>query len=113
MRRVFTLSLFLVFASALALAETWTGKLVDAACADHQKNEACTPTAATTSFAIVAADKMLKLDAEGNKKAIAALKTSNNGADRAKDPSAAPEVTATVNGTLAGDQIKVESIEVR
>ena len=56
---------------------------------------------------------MLKLDAAGNKKAAKALKETNNGADRAKDPNAADsQVMATAQGTLSGDEIKVETIEV-
>jgi hypothetical protein len=45
---------------------------------------------------------MLKLDADGNRKAADALKDSNNKADRAKDPNAPPTtVTAKVDGTIA------------
>jgi hypothetical protein len=37
-----------------------------------------------------------------------------NSADRAKDPNLAAEpVTATIHGTLTGDEIKVESIQLR
>ena len=111
MRRVFKLSAFLVVISALALAETWSGKLVDATCADQHKAEACVPTASTTAFALNTAGKVLKLDAAGNTKAVEALKTSQSGADRSKDPK--KEVTATVKGTLSEDVIKVDSIEVR
>jgi hypothetical protein len=104
---------FLCVASALALAETWTGKLIDASCADQQKNAACAPSASTSSFALQTAGKVLKLDAEGNKKASAALKESNSEANRAKDPNAPAEMTATVTGALSGEEIKVESIQVR
>jgi len=114
MRRILTLSAVLAFASALAFAETWTGNLIDASCAQHMKNNPCTPTASTASFAILASGKLLKLDAEGNQKAAEAFKQSSNGADREKDPSAAATpVTATVEGTLMGDEIKVDSIQVR
>ena len=54
---------------------------------------------------------MLKLDAASNTKAAEALKSSQSGADRSKDPKKA--VTATVQGTLSEDVIKVDSIEVR
>lgn len=113
MRRILTLGAALLFVSALAFAETYTGKLVDAACAEQQKDAACTPTASTAAFAIEASGKMLKLDAAGNKKAAAALKESNSGAERAKDPNAANgQVTATIQGTLNGDELKVDSIQV-
>lgn len=111
MRRAFRLSAFLAILSTLAFAETWSGKLVDAACADQQKTEACMPTASTTAFALNAAGKTLKLDAAGNAKASEAMKNRENSADRSKDPNR--EIAATVKGTLSGDVIQVESIEVR
>ena len=111
MRRVFRLSAFLVVVSALAFAETFSGKLTDAACADQQKSEACAPTASTTAFAINASGKMLKLDAVGNTKAAEAMKNKENSADRSKSPNR--EISATVQGTLSEDTIKVESIELR
>src|SRR5215467_8464311 len=102
MPRWFRLSAFLVVASALALAETWSGKLIDASCADPQKSEACVPTASTTAFAIHARGKVLKLDEAGNTKAADAMK---NKANR--------QISATVQGTLSEDTIKVDSIELR
>lgn len=118
MRRVCTLSAILVFATALAYAETFTGKLFDASCVgqpnNEQKVEACVPTSGTTSFAIQASGKMLKLDADGNRKAAEAWKEYNSSADRAKDPDAENDhVMATVEGTLSGDEIKVETIQIR
>ena len=107
-----TCALLLIFAG-LAFAETWTGKLVDANCAEQDKTAACTPTSSTTAFALSAEGKMLKLDAAGNTKAAEALKSR---ADRAKDPAAPTketEVRATVSGTLEGDTVKVESISLQ
>jgi hypothetical protein len=66
-----------------------------------------------SAFAIQVSGKTLKLDADGNKKATEALKESNNSADRAKDPNAPDsQVMATFQGTLNGDEIKVDTIEV-
>jgi hypothetical protein len=113
MRKAIRLTAFVAFVSALAYAETWTGKLVDASCAEQQKNAACTPTASTSSYALQSSGKLMKLDAEGNSKAAAALRENQNGANRAKDPKAPTEVTATVTGTMSGDEIKVESIQVK
>jgi hypothetical protein len=110
MLRAFRLSALLAIVSMVAFAGTWSGKLVDAACADQQKTEACVPTASTTAFALHAGGKMLKLDAAGNTKASEALKARENSADRSKDPNR--EVTATVKGALTEDVIQVESIEV-
>ena len=126
MRRFVTL---LAVFSALALADNWSGKLADATCAAQQKAAACNPTEATTAFVLTASDgKMYKLDEAGNKKAADAMK---NRADRTKDPSpnapAAPApngptpnaaaesaaVNASVTGTLEGEVIKVEAIQVQ
>jgi hypothetical protein len=111
MRKAIRLSAFLAIVATAAFAETWSGKLVDAACADQQKTAACAPTTSTTAFAIKAAGKMLKLDDAGNAKAADALKARENSANRSKDPNA--ETTATVKGTLSGDVIQVESIAIR
>ncbi len=113
MRKALRVTALLAFVGVIAYAESWTGKLVDASCADQQKNAACAPTASTASFAIQSAGKTLKLDAEGNKKAMEALKERNTGANRAQNPNAPTEVTATVSGTMSGDEIKVESIQVQ
>jgi hypothetical protein len=115
MRRFLTLNAALLFMSALALADTFSGSLLDNTCAQQQKGATCAPNASTTAFAIQTSDgKVLKLDSDGNRKAADALKQSNNGADRAKDPSAADTpVTATVQGTLNGDEIKVDSVQVQ
>lgn len=112
MLRAFTLTAVLAFASVMAFAETFTGTLVDASCAAQQKTATCAPTASTASFGILVSGKLMKLDAAGNQKAAAALKDSNSSADRAKDPNSPTPVTAKVDGTLQGDEIKVDAIEV-
>ena len=125
MRTASKLGMLLVFVAALACAETWTGTLYDAKCASQPGRKdlsACTPTEASTSFIFQVSDKKFKFDSEGNKKAAGAYKESKSGAERAENPDApAPgmgmqhreEVTATVQGTLTGDEIKVETIEVK
>jgi hypothetical protein len=118
MRKVCTLSAILAFASVLAYAETFTGRLFDASCVEQHKNEqtmeACMATSTTASFAIKASGKMLKLDEDGNRKAAEAWKEYNSSADRAADADASSDpATATVEGTLSGDEIKVESIDIR
>jgi hypothetical protein len=113
MIRAFTLSAFLVFASALAFAETFNGKLVDAACV-QQKGGACTPTESTASFGLQVSGKLLTLDAEGNRKAAEAMKESGASADRQKDANAHNvDVMAKVDGTLNGDEIKVDTIKIQ
>ena len=114
MLKILTLSGIMVFSSALVFGETFTGKLVDASCAAQQSTASCTPTASTAAFAIQSSGKVMKLDADGNKKAADALKGANSTADRAKDPNAQDTpVMAKVEGTLNGDEIKVDTIEVK
>ena len=81
--------------SAFAVAETWTGTLVDSACMDSKKSSAqCAPTASTTTYALVlAAGKTVKLDDAGNANASEALR---NSADRSKNPDGATAVSAKV-----------------
>lgn len=115
MRALLKTGVLVTVVCGLALAETYTGRLVDASCAAQQKNAACTPTASTTAFALIASGKLLRLDAAGNAKAVEALRENNSGANRAKDPSAssADGVTATVTGSVSGNQLKVESIQIQ
>jgi hypothetical protein len=71
-----------MFTTALAFAGTWTGRLLDANCATRQTNATCAPTSSTTAFAVDVNGKILKLDAEGNKKAAEAFMTYNSGAGK-------------------------------
>jgi hypothetical protein len=113
MRRVLFLTAFSALFSMLALAESWSGKLLDATCYDQQKKVAgCDVTSTTTAFALEASGTVYKLDADGNSKASTALK---NRADRAADPSKpeSKQVMAKVQGTEKGGIIAVESIDVQ
>ncbi|HLK69473.1 MAG TPA: hypothetical protein VKU19_38850 [Bryobacteraceae bacterium] len=116
MRRLLTLCACASIFTALALAESWTGKLVDASCAmNSQQSSAttCDPTSSTTAFALVAGGKTYKLDDAGNTKAIEAMK---NRADRSANPNSpqSTSVTAKVTGSKDGDNtLKVDSIQVQ
>ena len=113
MRNLVTLCACLTVFSVLALAESWTGRLVDASCYDQQKSAtACDPSASSSSFALVVSGQTYKLDNEGNTKATEALK---NRADRSANPNQPPKgaVSAKVTGSLADGTIKVESIDVQ
>ena len=114
MRRLLTLCACATVFTALALAESWTGRLVDASCHDQQKSATtCDPTSSTTAFALVAGGKSYKLDDAGNAKAMEAMK---NRADRSTNPNApqSTSVAAKVTGTKDGDNtIKVDSIQVQ
>ncbi|MCI0723813.1 MAG: hypothetical protein L0338_33375 [Acidobacteria bacterium] len=113
MRRILSLVAFSAVFSILALAENWSGKLLDATCYDQQKNAAsCDATSKTTTFALAVGSNVYKFDAAGSSKASSALR---NRADRAADP-AKPEskaVMAKVEGTEQGGTIKVDKIDVQ
>ena len=114
MRTVNRLGIVLVLGSAFAYAETWTGKLLDADCLSRNAKAACTPTTSSSSFALEVSGMKYKFDQAGNKKTAEALKKSESGAERAKNPDEQNAgITATVDGTLRGEQIDVTSITVQ
>ncbi len=112
MRRLLTIATTAAIFATLALADNWTGKLLDTSCLDQKKDIAtCQANGTTTTFAIEVSGKTYRLDDTGNQKAVAALK---GRADRSADPAgAAAPVNAKVMGTRDGDTIKVDSIEVQ
>jgi hypothetical protein len=115
MRRILTMCALVAAFSALALAETWTGRLVDAACYAEQKSAAsCDPTSSTTMFALFASGHVYNLDDAGNAKAADAIKSR---ADRATDPNAATSshITARITGTKDDETntLKVETLDVQ
>jgi hypothetical protein len=99
--------------SVVALADNFSGKLIDASCYSQQKKAAgCDATSTTTAFALDVSGKVYVLDAVGNAKAATAI---SSRADRAADP-ANPQskaVMATVSGTEKSGTITVESIDVQ
>jgi hypothetical protein len=120
MRKLLTFLAIPAMFSAVALADSWSGGLLDASCYERQNQqlkdmakaaEACGATSQTNAFALHASGKVFKFDSTGNTKAMGALK---NRADRSA-PGAAPQtsITAKVEGTESGGTIKVESIEVQ
>ena len=106
----------LCLGSVLCLAETYSGRVVDAACKAQaapaapgaqpgsQQANACEPSASTVSFGIEMQDgKVLKLDSAGNSKAAEAVK-GNAGKTG---------LQATVTGSMEGQTLKVESIDIK
>jgi hypothetical protein len=110
MRRILTFCACVTIFSVMAFAETFTGKLIDAACYDQQKSAAtCDPTSSTATFALLVSGKAYKLDDGG--KVAEALKSR---ADRSTDPNKTPSaIMARVTGTKQGEIVKVEAIEVQ
>ena len=90
-----------------ALAADFTGTVVDIMCrgkdlSSHTRE--CALTCAKSGYALVTADgKFLKFDESGNARTLAALKKST----RDKD------LKAKVTGTLDGDVLKVQSIDLQ
>jgi hypothetical protein len=117
MRRLLLITAFFGLFAALGLADTYTGKLIDASCLSQAKPTlaTCQPTSTTTAFALVDdSQKVYKLDEKGNAKAADALK---NRADRSADPNAskagADVVVAKITGSMNANVITVEALEVQ
>ena len=92
--------------SMAALAETWSGTVVDVMCkkndlASHTRD--CAISCSKSGYGIVLADgKFIKFDERGNVKTLQALKASKKDKD----------LKAKVTGTVKQDVIEVESIEI-
>lgn len=100
----FVITFFL--AAFSALAGNWNGTVVDVMCkgkdvANHTKE--CALSCAKSGFGLVTSDgQFYKFDETGNAKALAALKKTSKDKD----------LRATVTGTMDGDVIKVDSIQM-
>ena len=96
----------LALCSVAALAETWSGTVVDVMCknndlANHTRD--CAVSCSRSGYGIVLADgKFIKFDEKGNAKALAALKASSKDKD----------LKAKVTGTMKEDVIQVESLQL-
>jgi hypothetical protein len=107
MKRILLLSAAAVLLSTAALAETWTGTLVDVMCKgkDLSSHTAkCAMNCARSGYGVVLSDgKFVKLDEGGNAKALAALKST----------SVEKDLKVKVTGTLDGETVKVSAIELQ
>lgn len=96
-----------VLAAAAAMAESWTGTIVDVMCkgrdlAGHTRD--CALKCAKGGYGLVLPDgKFVKFDETGNAKALAVLKASTKEKD----------LKAKVTGTLNGEVIKVAAVELQ
>lgn len=106
MKRIVLCGLAFSFFSMAALAETYSGTVVDVMCkgkdlSSHTKE--CALSCAKSGFGLVTADgKFLKFDEDGNAKALEAIKAT----DKEKD------LKAKVTGEMDNDTLKVASIEL-
>jgi hypothetical protein len=95
-----------ILAAAIASAETFSGTVVDVMCknkdlAGHTRS--CALDCAKSGFGVVQADgKFLKLDESGNARTLALLKKSSKEKD----------LKIKVTGTLDGEVIKVQAVEL-
>lgn len=93
--------------SVIAPADTWTGTLVDVMCKDKDlagHTTKCALGCAKTGFGVVLGDgKFVKFDEAGNAKALAALKATSKEKD----------LKVKVNGTLDGETLAVDTIELQ
>src|ERR1700733_10523590 len=81
MKNIIKIGIIALATAGLGLADSWSGQLVAARCAQEpyaskaQPLEGCSPTSQTKVFAVQTPDgKVYKLDDEGNRQAAAALK---------------------------------------
>jgi hypothetical protein len=101
--RIFAMTLF---GAALASAEVFSGTVVDVMCkgkdlSSHTRQ--CALDCAKSGFGLVQADgKFLKLDESGNAKTLSLLKKSSKDKD----------LKMKVTGTMDGDVIKVQAVEL-
>lgn len=97
----------LLLVSSLALAESWSGTVVDISCktkdlAKHTRK--CALSCAKSGYGLVLSDgKFVKFDESGNAKTLAAL----NKAAKESD------LKATITGMLDGDVVHVASISLQ
>jgi hypothetical protein len=107
MQKFFLVTAALGSALVLTAAESWTGTVVDVMCkgkdlANHTTK--CAVSCAKGGYGLVLPDgKFVKFDEVGNAKALAALKAT------AKEK----DVKAKVTGSLDGEVIKVEAVQIQ
>lgn len=91
-----------------AFGETFNGTIMDNMCHSAGKDPAthpakCAMACSKSGYGLVMADgKYVKFDQAGNDKALAAMKASDK----------KENLKATVNGTMDGDTLKVESVSL-
>jgi hypothetical protein len=107
MKRFWTTALAAGVFAAVAMAETFSGTLMDVMCKGKDPvahTRECAINCAKSGLGLVTADgKFLKFDAAGNKTALDVLKKSTKEKD----------LKATVTGTLNGDTIQVTAVELK
>jgi hypothetical protein len=108
MKRLASIAMVFMLAATCGLAESWTGRLVDALCKASARDidspsPGCAANKTTHLFAIELADaSLLELDAAGNEKADDAIRNAQK-----------TDLHVTVTGSLHGQTVKVATIKVQ
>ena len=120
MKQTTTLGIILCMAGAASYAKDLDGKLIDASCylthstsaASGQKpvkldkiDKDCAPTSSTTAFAVLADDKIYKLDDAGNARVAEDRQRGKMKPDKDGD------VHISVSGKLEGDTMRVDKVK--
>jgi hypothetical protein len=115
MRKLLALCVLVGAFSFMALAEDFSGHLLDAACYQQSKTaKGCDATSQTSQFALNSSGKVYMLDNAGNAKAADAMKSHAERSANPNQPSAAAgPVNAKVSATADGDTLKVTSIQIQ
>ena len=94
-------------AAGMAMAETWSGTLVDVMCKNKDlagHTTKCALSCARSGFGVVTADgKFIKFDETGNSRTLALLKATSKEKD----------LKVKVNGSLDQDTIHVETVALQ
>jgi len=109
MRKILTIGTMFAALSGLALAETWSGTLVDANCAKHHSaTKSCDAKGSTTMFALDSNGKTYFLDTASNDSARQTM------ASRKEDGNKSKPVTATIVGkTRSSGKLHADRIELQ
>jgi hypothetical protein len=115
MRKFLVLCGILAGFSALAVADDWNGKLLDASCYEkHQAQESCNAKATTTAFLLDVNGTIYHLTEGSNNMISEAMKSRADRSRNPDTPAKGSDVAAKVTGTLTGkEHIKVEKIEIQ
>ncbi len=85
--------------------QVWSGDLLDAGCRLNSPSDKCEVTETTRLFGLQTADgKYFRFDGDSNGKVMTALQSGKKKTGAIK---------VSVNGTMSGDTLKAEAIEIR
>jgi hypothetical protein len=107
MQKLLTIGTMFAALSGFAMAETWSGTLLDANCVKHHKAKSCDAKGSTTMFALDSGGKTYFLDFVSNDSARQTMDSLREHGDKSKP------VSATVVGRTRGSgKIRAERIEL-